>query len=93
MDRVNPIADAIAEVRANRLSYTAENASRSRTSANVVGKAGTTTFHGSLFEFLLDDAFDALQQTGENRAFKSWTARSRHGYVTCISLPEVTTGA
>lgn len=55
---LNPIVDAIAEVRVNRSSYTAENADRSGTSVNVVGKTGTNTFHGSLFEFLRNDAFD-----------------------------------
>jgi hypothetical protein len=56
---LNPIVDTIAEVRVSRSSYSAENAGRSGASVNVVGKTGTNAFHGSLFEFLRNDAFDA----------------------------------
>ncbi len=56
---LSPTVEAIAEVKVNTSSYSAENGGRSGTSVNVVGKTGTSTFHGSLFEFVRNDAFDA----------------------------------
>jgi hypothetical protein len=56
---VNPNVDAIAEVKIDTASYSAEFGGRAGAMVNVVTKSGTRDFHGSLFEFVRNDAFDA----------------------------------
>ena len=56
---VNPSVDAIAEVKTQTSSYSAEFGGYSGAMVNVVTKSGTTAFHGSLFEFVRNDMFDA----------------------------------
>jgi len=56
---VSPNVDAIAEVKVDTASYSAEFSGHSGAMVNVVGKSGTTQYHGSLFEFVRNDAFDA----------------------------------
>ncbi len=56
---ISPIVDTIAEVRVNTSSYSAESAGKSGAAVNVVTKTGTNEFHGSLFEFVRNDALDA----------------------------------
>jgi len=56
---VNPSADAIAEVKILTSGYSAEFGGRSGALINVVTKSGTREFHGTLFEFVRNDFFDA----------------------------------
>src|SRR5712691_1540721 len=56
---INPSADSIAEVKILTASYSAEFGGRSGALINVVTKSGTQQFHGTLFEFVRNDRFDA----------------------------------
>src|SRR4029434_9115856 len=56
---VDPNVDAIAEVKLDTSSYSAEFGGRARGTINLVTKSGTREFHGTLFEFVRNDAFDA----------------------------------
>lgn len=56
---INPSADSIAEVKILTSSYSAEFGGRSGALINVITKSGTQQFHGSAFEFLRNDQFDA----------------------------------
>jgi hypothetical protein len=56
---VDPNVDAIAEVKMETSSYSAEFGGRAGAVINVVTKSGTKNFHGTLFEFVRNDAFDA----------------------------------
>jgi hypothetical protein len=56
---INPSADAIAEVKILTSSYSAEFGGRSGALVNVITKSGTQQFHGSAFEFVRNDRFDA----------------------------------
>lgn len=56
---VKPAVDAIAEVQVQTNMYTAEVGRTAGGVINLITKSGTNTFHGSLFEYLRDDRFDA----------------------------------
>jgi len=56
---VDPNIDAIAEVKLDTSSYAAEFGGRAGATINLVTKSGTRDFHGTLFEFVRNDAFDA----------------------------------
>src|SRR6202011_397286 len=56
---VDPNVDAISEVKMDTSSYSAEFGGRAGAVINVVTKSGTRNFHGTLFEFVRNDAFDA----------------------------------
>jgi len=56
---VAPSMDAIAEIRILTSSYNPEFGGRLGSSVNVVTKSGTKDFHGTLFEFVRNDTFDA----------------------------------
>jgi hypothetical protein len=56
---VNPNVDTIAEVKVLSASYSAEFGGHSGAVVNVVTKSGTREFHGSIFEFIRNDLFDA----------------------------------
>jgi len=56
---VDPNIDAIAEVKLDTSSYSAEFGGRAGAIVNLVTKSGTQAFHGTLFEFVRNDAFDA----------------------------------
>ena len=52
-------SDSIAEFRVNSTLYSAETGGGSGAQVNIVSKSGSNKFHGSLFEFLRNDVFDA----------------------------------
>ncbi len=53
--------NAIAEFRISTMLFTAENGSTPGGQVAVVSKSGSNTFHGSAFEFLRNDIFDARE--------------------------------
>ena len=56
---VRPSIDAVQEVRVSTNLYPAEVTRTEGGVADVITKSGTNTFHGSLFEYLRNDVFDA----------------------------------
>src|SRR5439155_14476686 len=55
----NPNPDTVAEFRILSNNYTAEYGRNGGGTVSVVTKSGTNHFHGSLFEYLRNDAFNA----------------------------------
>jgi len=56
---ISPTVDAVQEVNINQTSYDAEFGGKSGGIINVITKSGTNRFHGSAFEFVRNDLFDA----------------------------------
>jgi hypothetical protein len=56
---LNPSIDSIEEFRIQKSMYAAEFGGKASALINVATKAGSNAFHGSLFEFHRDDAFDS----------------------------------
>jgi hypothetical protein len=56
---LNPSVDFIQEVTVNQTSYDAEFGGKSGGVINVITKSGSNRWHGSLFEFVRNDFFDA----------------------------------
>jgi hypothetical protein len=54
-----PSIDAISEFRVLTFNYSAQYGSRAGTTVLVSSKSGSNSFHGTLFEFLRNDALDA----------------------------------
>jgi len=57
--RVTPNPDTIAEVRVLTSAYSAEYGGNAGAMVTVITKSGTRDFHGSVFEYLRNDVFDA----------------------------------
>jgi hypothetical protein len=56
---LSPSVDDVQEVNINQTSYDAEFGGKSGGVINVITKSGSNNFHGSLFEFVRNDVFDA----------------------------------
>ncbi len=56
---LNPSIDSIQEFSVNQTSYNAEFGGKSGGVINVITKSGSNRFHGSLFEFVRNDVFNA----------------------------------
>lgn len=56
---INPSVDSIQEFKIQKSQYPAEFGGKASALINVATKTGTNRFHGSLFEFIRDDRFDA----------------------------------
>ena len=56
---INPSVDSIQEFKIQKSMYAAEFGGKASALINVVTRAGSNTFRGSLFEFHRDDAFDS----------------------------------
>ncbi len=56
---LNPSVDDIQEFNVNQTSYSAEFGGKSGGVINVITKSGANRFHGSLFEFVRNDLFNA----------------------------------
>src|SRR6266542_1505271 len=56
---INPSVDSIQEFKIQKSQYPAEFGGKASALINVATKAGSNAMHGSVFEFIRDDAFDA----------------------------------
>jgi hypothetical protein len=56
---IHPSLDAIAEVRVLTNNYSADMGRTAGAVVNIITKAGTNEFHGSLYEYFRNDVFDA----------------------------------
>lgn len=56
---LNPSPDAVREFNIDKTNYDAEFGGKSGGVINVITKSGTNSFHGSLYEFVRNNAFDA----------------------------------
>ena len=56
---LSPSVDDVQEVNVNQTSYDAEFGGKSGGVINVITKSGSNKFHGSVFEFVRNDIFDA----------------------------------
>jgi hypothetical protein len=56
---LSPSVDAVQEVNINQTSYDAEFGGKSGGVINVITKSGSNNIHGSVFEFVRNDIFDA----------------------------------
>ena len=56
---INPSVDSIQEFKIQKSQYPAEFGGKASALINVATRAGANAFHGSLFEFLRHDVFDA----------------------------------
>jgi len=56
---LSPSVDDVQEVNINQTSYDAEFGGKSGGVINVITKSGSNNFHGSVFEFVRNDIFDA----------------------------------
>ena len=56
---MNPSVDAVQEFRTQTSNYSAEFGANSGAVVNMLTKSGTNVVHGSAYEYLRDDAFDA----------------------------------
>jgi hypothetical protein len=60
---VEPSLDALEQVQVETSNYSAEYSRTGGGIANLITKSGTNAFHGSAFEFMRNDAFDAYPWT------------------------------
>ncbi len=71
---LSPSVDDVQELNINQTSYDAEFGGKSGGIINVITKSGNNRFHGSLFEFVRNDFFDAKnffdKPTQSNPPFK-----------------------
>ena len=80
---VAPSIDSISEFNIQKTSYAPEFGGKSGAVINVVTKSGTNELHGSLFEFVRNDVFDAKNffdsQTAPIPSFPSEPIRRKPG--------------
>jgi len=56
---LNPSVDAVSEFNISKTNYNAEFGGKSGGVINIITKSGTNNFHGSVYEFLRNNIFDA----------------------------------
>jgi hypothetical protein len=59
LDGIRPSIDSVQEVKVDTSSFSAEYGRASGAVVNIITKAGTNNFHGSLYEYFRNDALDA----------------------------------
>ena len=64
----SPSVDAIQEIKVETSNYNAEFGSEAGGQLNVVIKSGTNQMHGTLFEFLRNDALDAKDKFADHKS-------------------------
>ena len=64
---ISPSVDAVQEFNIEKTSYTPEFGGKSGAVINVITKSGSNAFHGSLFEFVRNDMFDAKNSSIRRR--------------------------
>ncbi|HYZ85895.1 MAG TPA: TonB-dependent receptor [Bryobacteraceae bacterium] len=77
----NPSIDAVEEFKVQTAVYSAEYGMQSGAQVNVVVKSGTNQFHGTAFEFLRNDMFDARGFFLPNSQPKNKLRRNQFGGV------------
>ena len=65
---INPSIDSIQEIKIQKSMYPPEFGGKASALINVATKAGSNRVHGSLFEFIRDDRFDAHNFFDDRRA-------------------------
>ncbi|HVG21506.1 MAG TPA: TonB-dependent receptor [Blastocatellia bacterium] len=91
----NPNPDTVAEFRILTSNYTAEYGRNAGGIISVVTKSGTNSFHGSVFEFLRNDAFNANSFFNNlNGIPKEVLKRNQFGFTVGgpITIPKVVNG-
>lgn len=92
---LNPNPDAVAEFRILKSNYTAEYGRNGGGIVSVVTKSGTNQFHGSVFDFVRNDAFNA-NSFFNNREGLARNVLKRHQFGGTlggpISIPRVFSG-
>jgi Carboxypeptidase regulatory-like domain len=81
-----PTLDSIQEVQIQTTGYTAEEGSTAGAVVNVISKSGSKEFHGSAYEYLRNDFFDArnaftfLDRDGDRKADPGHLRQNNFGY-------------
>jgi hypothetical protein len=79
LDGIRPSVDSVQEVKVDTSSYSAEYGRASGAVVNIITKAGTNDFHGSLYEFLRNDIFDAQSYSFGNTIPKAKLRQNYYG--------------
>jgi len=81
-----PTLDSIQEVQIQSTTYTAEYGSTAGAVVNVISKSGTRDFHGTAYEYLRNDFFDArnalsfVDRDGDQKADPGHLRQNNFGY-------------
>jgi Carboxypeptidase regulatory-like domain/TonB dependent receptor len=76
---VRPSIDAIAEVKIDTNSFTADTGRDAGAVVNIITKAGTNAYHGSAYEFFRNDIFDATSYGFGNKLPKTEYRQNQFG--------------
>ena len=76
---VEPSLDALQEVQVESSNYSAEYSRTAGGIANLITKSGTNQFHGTAFEFMRNDAFDAYAWALPGQATKTELRQNQFG--------------
>jgi hypothetical protein len=77
--QISPPLDAIQEFRMETSNYTAQYGRLSGSVVNMVTKSGGNRFHGSIFDFVRNDVFDALPYSFTGASVKTKLRKNQYG--------------